>query len=99
MRETDVLDVLREVVDPELGINVVDLGMVYRVDCGPSHVRVDLTMTTSTCPMAKQIAEDARAAVQKHFPEVLVAVELVWAPPWDPSRMSPAAKKELGWSD
>ena len=90
---------LREVVDPEVGMNIVDLGLVYAVAIGDDGVCVDITMTSAACPMAELIVEDARAAVAALLPpQVPVDVRLVWDPPWTPERMSPLARETFGWS-
>jgi len=94
----EVLEALRHVVDPEIGINVVDLGLVYEANARDGHVRVVMTMTTPACPLGESLAEDARAAIREHFSAVKsVAVDLVWEPPWQPSMMSAAARAQLGW--
>jgi metal-sulfur cluster biosynthetic enzyme len=93
-----VLGVLQHVVDPELGLSVVELGLVYRVDVtAPSDVQVDLTMTTPACPLGEAIVRDAEAQI-RDLPDVTgVEVNLVWDPPWTPERMTNEAKKMLGW--
>ena len=89
---------LRTVSDPEVGENVVDLGLVYRVECAPARVEVDLTMTSPACPMAGSIAEDAERAIRDACPEALeVRVEVVYDPPWTPERMSEAVRRRFGW--
>lgn len=88
---------LREVIDPELGLNVVDLGLVYGVDVEGGHVHVRLTMTTPACPLGEQIARDAEQHVRDVEGVDDVSVELVWEPPWGPERLSPDAKEALGW--
>ena len=99
LTENDIRDALREVVDPELGINVVDLGLVYGITLDPDRVQVSLTMTSQACPMAPMLVDEARQAIEARLPEQVTAtVELVWDPPWDPSRMSESARRELGWS-
>jgi metal-sulfur cluster biosynthetic enzyme len=90
---------LRQVVDPEVGINVVDLGLIYGIEIGEGAVRVAMTMTTPACPvgpyLAEQAAEHIRAIVP---PGTGVTVDLVWEPPWHPGLMSEAAKGRFGWS-
>jgi metal-sulfur cluster biosynthetic enzyme len=94
----EVLEALRHVVDPEIGINVVDLGLVYEANTRDGHVRVVMTMTTPACPLGESLAEDARAAIREHVGTVKsVAVDVVWEPPWQPSMMSDAARAQLGW--
>ena len=94
----EVLDALRRVVDPEIGINVVDLGLVYETQVQDGHVHVAMTMTAAACPLGESIAEEARTAIRKHVRGVTsVSVDLVWEPPWQPSMMSAAAREQLGW--
>lgn len=96
MTEADVLEALREVVDPELGINVVDLGLIYGVEVDGVRVRVAMTMTSSTCPLSLYVTELAESAIRSREPGLEdVRVELVWDPPWDPQRMSEAARRLL----
>jgi metal-sulfur cluster biosynthetic enzyme len=95
----DILEVLREVVDPEIGMNIVDLGLVYKADVVDGHVHVALTMTTPACPLGESIAEESKAAIRRRVPAVRsVDVDLVWEPLWRPSMMSDAARKQLGWT-
>jgi metal-sulfur cluster biosynthetic enzyme len=94
----DVLDALRHIVDPEVGMNIVDLGLVYTVEVGGGDVSVRLTMTTAACPLGESISEQARTAILRQVPGATsVNVELVWDPPWEPSMMSDAAREQLGW--
>lgn len=93
-----VCDALREVVDPEVGMNVVDLGLVYRVHADPALVSVEMTMTSPGCPMGESIVEDAREAIAAAVPQAArVEVALVWDPPWTPDRMDAHARGFFGW--
>jgi len=65
MTQTEILEVLRDVIDPELGINVVDLGLVYGVEIETGHVRVAMTMTTRACPLNSYISEAAESAIRR----------------------------------
>lgn len=94
----EVETALRTVVDPEIGINVVDLGLVYGIDVGPDAVRVRMTMTTPACPVGGLLRDQASRALKERLPGArTVDVELVWDPPWHAGLMSPAARKQLGW--
>ena len=96
--EAEVWDALREVVDPEIGLNVVDLGLVYGVTVGEANVSVTLTMTTPACPLSGYISEVAADAIRRHDPSLgAVDVAIVWEPPWTPALMSDHAKRLLGW--
>ncbi len=95
----DILHALRDVIDPEIGMNIVDLGLVYKADVVNAHVNVALTMTTPACPLGEAIIEESKVAIQHHVPGIRsVTVDLVWEPPWRPSMMSDAARKRLGWT-
>jgi metal-sulfur cluster biosynthetic enzyme len=83
------------VIDPEIGINVVDLGLVYSVEVSGEQVRVAMTMTTHACPLHAYLTEAAEAAIRQVVPDTQVVVDLVWDPPWSPAMMSDAAKQQL----
>jgi metal-sulfur cluster biosynthetic enzyme len=96
--EEAVREALRSVDDPEVGMSIVDLGLVYRIDVAPELVRVEMTMTTQACPMGDLITDNARRAVAALVPDgVVVDVELVWEPPWTPDMMSESARQTFGW--
>lgn len=98
--EARVTEALRRVIDPEVGVNIVDLGLVYRIACAPSHASIEMTMTTPSCPLGDYLTNLARQEIQRAVPELSrVEVELVWTPPWGPERMTPAAREALGWDD
>jgi metal-sulfur cluster biosynthetic enzyme len=96
-RRNSVLQALRLVTDPEVGINIVDLGLVYEVAAGDEGIRVTMTMTSAACPMHAMLVESARGAVAARHPGRSVRVELVWEPAWTPERMSDQARRTLGW--
>ena len=96
MSETTVLEHLRQVVDPELGCNIVDLGLVYSVALADGKVTVKMTLTTPGCPMHESICRGVHNAL-RHLEGVAEAeVELVWDPPWHPSMMSEAGRATTG---
>lgn len=91
------MKVLAKVIDPEIGINVVDLGLIYDVSISNDAVLVKMTVTNPYCPLQshlKQLVENAVSSI-KGVKEV--SVDLVFDPPWTPERLSPKAKKELGF--
>jgi metal-sulfur cluster biosynthetic enzyme len=93
-----VREALRQVEDPEAGMNIVDLGLVYLIEVAPAAVRVDMTMTTAACPMTGMIVEQARDAVSAVVPPgTAVDVNLVWDPPWTPDKMTGVAREHFGW--
>ena len=87
--EGQVLEELRQVVDPELGINLVDLGLVYGVAIEGADVRVKMTLTTPGCPMHDSLVKGAERAVARIPGIASIHVELVWDPPWNPNMISP----------
>jgi metal-sulfur cluster biosynthetic enzyme len=97
-KEEEVRAALMGVNDPELGINIVDLGLIYGIDVSTAGVYIKMTMTTPACPLHAYLSKASEDAIRSRFPDVnVVRVELVWEPPWDSARMSQAARKQLGW--
>jgi metal-sulfur cluster biosynthetic enzyme len=93
-----IYDALREVDDPEAGMNIVELGLVYRVEPIDARIEIDMTMTTAACPVADVLVEQATQAVQRICPPgTEVRVQLVWEPIWNPSMMSGTAREFFGW--
>lgn len=90
-------EALKAVQDPEVGINIVDLGLVYRVASDEGRVAADITLTSAGCPLAAHMAEQARAALQAAAPGREVVLRIVWDPPWEPAMMSEEARRSLGW--
>ena len=92
-----VIEALKEIYDPEIPVNIYDLGLIYGVDISPdSDARVTMTLTTPHCPVAESMPGEIELRVSA-VPGIRDAqVELVWDPPWDPQKMSDEAKLELG---
>ncbi len=103
LSEDMVRSALKNVYDPEIGINIVDLGLVYDVDIGDQgkDVKVDMTLTTPACPAGPMIIESAERevlALRDLYPQLEdVKINLVWTPFWNPSLMSEDARAELGY--
>lgn len=98
VEEKKVWDVLKTVNDPEIPVNVVDLGLVYNVVVKDTDVRVDMTMTVRGCPMHGFMTNDAREKLLQ-LPGVKSAVvNLVWDPPWNPTMITEDGRKALGWT-
>ena len=91
LTEAAVLDALRQVLDPEIGMNIVDLGLIYDVKIAGSEVRVAMTLTTAGCPMSESIRSGAEAALLNLACVTAAHVELVFDPPWHPGMTSPEA--------
>jgi metal-sulfur cluster biosynthetic enzyme len=93
-----VMRALASVVDPEMGLGIVDVGLVYGVRVEPSRVHVRLTTTSAACPVAEVVADEVEAAIADVLPDARpVEVELCWDPPWTPERMSERARRAMGW--
>lgn len=95
-----VREALRKVIDPEIGMNIVDVGLIYRIAVEGQTVAVDMTMTSPACPMGDMILEDVEAELRSCLPPGFEAdVQLVWEPPWSPALMSETARKHFGWDE
>ena len=97
------MQALTQCYDPEIPVNIVDLGLIYDVrfnpasaDSGNQDVEIEMTMTSQGCPAHVGISEDVRRRVQALPGVNSVNVNLVWTPPWSPERLSPAARQKLG---
>lgn len=91
---------LRRVMDPEVGMNIIDLGLVYRIEQRPEGVQVDMTMTSPACPMSESILAEVEAVLEACLPPMaIVEVQLVWEPEWSPALMSDEARAHFGWDE
>lgn len=98
----DIIDALKTVFDPEIPVNIWDMGLVYDIVIDDASVVIKMTFTSPTCPMMEELLEQVHDVVQCVAGDVPVRVDLVWEPAWDLSRMSDAARIELdltehGW--
>ena len=94
-----VVEALGTVLDPEVGINVVDLGLVYDIEVGEQRVRIVMTMTSQACPLNSYFHQAAESAIRKQIPEVAgIDIAMVWQPEWNPVMMSQDARRMMGWS-
>lgn len=94
--EESVIEVLSDIYDPEIPIDIVNLGLVYKINIEGNKVNIDMTMTSPGCPAAGQIVSEAKYLVEEIEGVEEVNIEIVWDPPWDPGKMSEAAKESLG---
>jgi len=93
-----IVRALERVVDPEVALNIVDVGLVYGVVVQDNRMDVNVTMTSAACPVTDTIIEDIEFQLDQDMPPgMLVHVELVWEPPWTPDRMSDQARGFMGW--
>lgn len=98
----DVIGAIKTVYDPEIPVNVWDLGLIYHIDISDKEILITMTFTSPTCPMMEELMTQLKGVVQNVSGDTPVRVELVWDPPWDLSRMSDEARLELdlmeqGW--
>lgn len=94
--EKDVRNALKTVKDPELGLDLVVLGLVYDIDVDGGQVKATISLTSPMCPVAGQIVDDARAAIEGVDGVEEASVELTWDPPWTPERIQPLIRSSLG---
>lgn len=97
--EQDVINALQSVYDPEIPVNIWDLGLVYNIEINTNAIEITMTFTSPTCPMMEELLEQVRSVVQSVAGDIPVRVDLVWDPPWDLSRMSDKARLELDLTD
>ena len=99
MNEEQIRNSLKEVYDPEIGVNIVDLGLVYHVELRPEGAYIQMTMTSPACPLSEVITRNMDQVLRRTFPSLgEITIELVWNPPWSPEMMSDVAKTQLGWN-
>lgn len=98
--EMKILEMLKKVIDPELMVNIIDLGLVYGAtfDAAGRQIDVALTLTSPGCPMGGIIIEDAQQTLESNHPGFNVNINLVWEPAWSIERLSAKGKAELGFS-
>jgi metal-sulfur cluster biosynthetic enzyme len=97
LRDT-LVGALQRVIDPEMSMNIVDLGLVYAVHQRPEEVIVTLTMTSAACPVADMICAEVESELDHVLPTACeITLDLVWEPPWTAERMSARARKAFGW--
>lgn len=97
VRRAQVVTALREVIDPEVGVNIFDLGLVYRVEVDLPQVTVQMTLTTPGCPLGSYLTAQVQDALGRHIPGASdVRVDLVWEPPWNPGFIKDEGRRRLG---
>ena len=94
--DDDVAECLREVLDPEIGLNVVDLGLVYLAHRTPWSVEVEMTLTSRACPLGELVLGQVRERLTAAFPDVEQKVQLVWTPPWSPDLITDRGYETMG---
>lgn len=96
--EDDVIDSLMFVMDPEVGINIVDLGLIYEVTVEGSAAHIEMTLTTPGCPLHATIEAAVHRTLETRHPALTdIQMELVWEPPWDTDKITASGREQLGW--
>jgi FeS assembly SUF system protein len=94
--EQDIVKVLKNIYDPEIPVNIYDLGLIYEITVDEANVKITMTLTAPNCPMADELVEEVNNGV-RDVPGVKdVSIDLTFEPPWDMSNLSEEAKLELG---
>lgn len=97
-RERLITENLKHIYDPEIPMNIVDLGLIYGFEWTEDSVKLKMTLTAPGCPVAGILAEEVKAAIEK-VPNIKGAVvDMIWDPPWSPDRMSEFAKRQFGYA-
>ena len=96
LNEETVLENLKQIIDPEVGINIVDMGLIYGVDIKDEMVGITMTLTSPGCPVGPQLVNGTQNVTQQLEGVDEVNVDVVWTPPWTPEMMTDDAKDELG---
>ena len=94
--ELELIDALKQVIDPELMINIVDLGLIYDISQTESTVNVNMTLTSPACPAGPQIVQQSKMVLEQLEDVEKAEIKLVMSPPWSPERMTEDARDQLG---
>ena len=96
--QQEIIEVLKTIYDPEIPVNIFDLGLIYKIDISEDDdIQVDMTLTSPACPVAETLPPMIEQAIKLQVPETKMSVvNVVWEPPWDQAKMSMSAKLELG---
>lgn len=96
--EQRIYKALQSVIDPEIGENLIDLGLIYGIRIDDNTARVTFSMTSYACPMSEMVIEDIHDTLRKTLADnTEIDLDLVWEPAWEPSMIEPEARKRLGW--
>lgn len=95
----EVIECAKQCFDPEIPVNVWDLGLIYDIEAGESSVKVTMSLTSQACPAAKQLPDDLKKKITDTLSITDVNVDVVFDPPWTPERISEEGKKKLGIED
>lgn len=94
--EFKIYELLKEVIDPEININIVDLGLIYDIEYKKSEsISVDMTLSTPACPLGDVIISNAQQTIERFYKDEKVSIQLVWEPVWSPEMVTPEGKDAL----
>ena len=94
----EVMQLLKSVIDPEAGISIVDMGLIYELRLLDPGVYIKMTMTSAACPMGDLLMEEITHCLRKRFPAPqAIDIEITFEPPWTPAMMSESARTQFGW--
>jgi len=97
-RERLITENLKQIYDPEIPMNIVDLGLIYGMEWTGDVVKLKMTLTAPGCPVAGILAEEVKTAIEKVPNVTSASVDMIWDPPWSPDRMSEFAKRQFGYA-
>jgi FeS assembly SUF system protein len=97
-REQRIMEALKQIYDPEIPMNIVDLGLIYGFEWAADDVTLKMTLTAPGCPVAGILAEEIKGAIERVAGVHGAKVEMIWDPPWTPDRMSSFAKHQFGYA-
>lgn len=98
IQEQEITEILKSVIDPELMVNIIDLGLVYdvRISESENYIEVDMTLTSKGCPLGDAIMEEVHQQLSTHFPGFKTNVNLIWEPAWTTEMLTSEGKNALG---
>lgn len=97
--QEEVTEIIKQCYDPEIPINIYDLGLIYQIEVQPDSVHVKMTLTAAACPAAQSLPEQVRQKIASALGVKQVNVEVTFDPPWTPEKISPEGRKKLGIPD
>ena len=97
--QEEVVEIIKQCYDPEIPVNIYDLGLIYQIDAKPQAVNVKMTLTAAACPAAQSLPEQVRQRISSALGIKQVNVEVTFDPPWTPEKISPEGRKKLGIPD
>ena len=94
--QEEVVEIIKQCYDPEIPINIYDLGLIYQININPDSVHLKMTLTAAACPAAQSLPEQVRQKISSSLGVKNVNVELTFDPPWSPEKITPEGRKKLG---